>query len=365
VAYAMRETVIDFRNGQVPGEWSIADIDTPQPTNDGILLHAPVKQGVFIGTMDIPHDVQALQWSIIAAKPTKVSIAWHPKGSGDSAAVLLPFMVPKAGLNVIDLSMDAYAQWENGHIDRLGIVLPAGTQVAVQEIRFREWGYGEKIISILRSFWIFDSYLPNSINFLWGPVIAFNPIGAQHMFRSMPPSGRSGMWLIYIIGICAAMSVVVARKWQKRSLTWTAFGLIALSLWLIMDIRMGTELLSYAYRDMQNFVLAPQTTQSLRSYESLNAAIENVRSDISGEGTYVAIGPEPSPFFTILRYFLYPALPVKPEHAKPGQFWFIYERSDVQMGDDMRLHHHGEAISSAGILVKRIGQFTFLFRTHP
>lgn len=358
--FAMQQTVLDFR-GSVPGNWNVGGLEQPIQDPAGLLLEAKNTEGSFITNISFTQRVQTVSITMGSATNAEIAFLWHLRGTPENSFTPLPFTVEASASQQIDLNVEAFPQWNSGQVDRVGLAFPAGSQVLLQDIQFKGWNFFERMWEVMSSFWVFDTYLPNSINFVWGPIITFNPVGTDQLFSTMPPRGNSGMWIVY--GACAlAIFGCVAWSRKRGDSPWKKIALCLFVTWMVMDIRMGAELLNYAYTDMSSYSFKREPPRVFRSYYTLNDTIEDVRPDIAGTGKYVAIGPERTPFITLLRYYLYPDLPVNPDESAGVNTWFVYERPDVTITDDGRVAINGEPVSAPGTILRRMSEHSFLFR---
>jgi hypothetical protein len=337
-------------------------METPMPGDQGVLISATGK-ATFVSNVQFDHPVQAIVLTLAAERGGQMSMMWA-NAADPEALTIVPFTV-RPGLQTVSMSMDDYAEWKSAQVRRWGIMLPPGMRLVLQEIQFQGWSTTEQLTEAFKSFWQFDTYLPTSINFLWGPSVTFNPIGTRDMHVSMPPKGRAGMWILLIVGGVAMGAAALEQKIVRKKIAWTATMLcVVAGVWMTMDIRMGTELLSYVVTDVRSYVLPEPGRKFFRNYANLTDAVNHLLPLLKDREQYIAIGPEPSPFFTLLRYYTYPHLPVHPNENTDARTWLIFDRSDVTVDATGRLTQGSTVLSPPGKATS-LGSNSFIFTTTP
>ena len=158
--------------------------------------------------------------------------------------------------------------WAND-ADFIGIELPGRHCVETGEYPTgARIGLGATAGSVL-SFWTFDTYRPYSINFGWGPQIAATTPERLTMFDSLPPHALSATYLLYGVMIAAFLIVllvaytIVSVQTRRRFLVTGLLSVLAVS-WIVMDARMGSEFLSWMWKDYHQYIAAPVETRTFR-----------------------------------------------------------------------------------------------------
>ncbi len=363
----MQETTWDFRNENLPGSWRISGLDLPTSTANGLHVTASASDGSMVSDLDLQHPVEVVSLTFISRMNTQAQFLWHERDKADGIFTQLDINIPaSAEEQTLQLNVDAYPQWDRS-TDTIGFVFPKGTDLLLRDIRFSHWNTLEKIAETWKSFWTFDRMSPISINFLWGPVIAFNPLGTAQLFLSMPPRGRSGNWIFYGAILLAACGCAGYGLWENRRLSpLLAFFLCFGILWTVYDIRMGLELLSYARHDYVSYLTAPEGEAQFRSYLHFNDMLEQSLPRIRKEEKFAFLTSTGSPVLPMLRYFSLPAEVVVPTGPRDDlRLWFIFSGDDVTVGDDNRLHVNGVPWSGSGKVLKSLNGTPYLFETNP
>ncbi len=379
-AFAMQQTVWDFRGGQVPVKLKVAGLDAPTATAEGLHLTASQQDGSLIAEMSLQDVPNVLSITLLTAHPTEAKVIWHRRDAPEGVMTQLPIAIP-ASLNdsPINISMDTFPEWSTG-ADEIGFTFPKGADVVLRDIVFVHWNLLEQAEEAWRGFWTFDHYLPYSINFVWGPLLSRNPVATADLFSSLPPRARSANWIFYALLLIAGIGLAghrIARRWKASPspLMHLRIGnaapeLVALllcfgALWIFYDIRMGLEMLQYAHTDYSTYISQEPGDRNFRSYLNFYAVEEQSQSATRGEKEYAFLQPQQMPFLSMMRYFTYPALPIAPESPRPDlHTWIVFARDDITVGADGRLTVNGNPLSQPGTIIKQFNDSSFLFQTN-
>lgn len=369
-AFAMTETVWDFRGARVEREWRVSGLQ-PTPTQGGLQLRAVNQEGSMITTLDLDHPSEVITFTFVNTEPANARLLWHSRSDPPGSFVELPFVVPGGtDEQIVSINVDAFPQWD-GYADEMGITLGAGANVILRDIRFAHWNWFEQIGEIWKSFWTFDKLSSFSINFLWGPVITFNPVGTAQLFTTLPPQGRSGNWIFYDL-LLLAIVILASLHFFKKTPRWIAraggsvmvllilFG----GLWMMYDLRMGLELLSYAKHDYDTYISQPPGSREFRSYINFNDVMEQSLPILRQDDEFALIIPPQMPVTAMVRYFAYPSIPVAPQGPQDEfRTWLIFHDDAVGVDGEGRLTVNREPWSKPGKIVKDFGDNTFIFQT--
>lgn len=364
---AMEESVWDFRGGRVPGEWSLSDgMPVPQATEEGLAVSAP-EGGTLFSDAAPPQEAEIVSVTVSTDRPIAGQILWRNPGDPSDAFLQVPVQFPgPARMRRIDINLAAYPEWP-GRPEVIGLSFPPLTDILLHEVRFSRWNLWEKIAEGWTSFWTFDRYGPFSINFLWGPLLTGNPVATRELFTTLPPKGVSANRLFYSLMIVAAAAIAGHRMLAgkgKTSRHVILFLLCFAGLWVLYDVRMGLEFLSYATHDIETHLSKPPGQRSMRTYGNFADSVDLGVPHLGGEERFGYIGPPNTPFGTMMRYFAYPALPVETTELDPTlTTWLIFSRPDVAVNAEGKLTVDGTAITAPGEIIERIDEISFIFRT--
>ncbi len=369
VTFAMQETVWDFRGGHLPGKWRISNIEVPQTMLEGLHIQAPASDGSLLSEMNVSHSVQAVSFTFLTGRTMEARLLWHRPGTEPGIFVQFPFTIPGSKTEqTVTLNLEALPQWD-GTADEIGFVFPRGSDLLMREIRFQEWNMLERAQAVWESFWTFDRLGATSINFIWGPVIVFNPVGLPGLFSKMPPEGRSGMWILYAL-IAAAGAVALTRRYwitYLRNLRVPGALLLFLlsfgSVWVFFDLRMGLELLNDAKHDYDSYLYPPSGNRQFRTFLNFNDSVERSLPVIKGETTIGLLTTPETPVRDMLRYFAFPTLVQEPSAPNPDlRVWFVFYRNDTAVDAGGRLTVKGVPWTGPGRIVERFDNASFLFQ---
>ncbi len=313
----------------------------------------------------LTHPVEVVRLTFASPVERAAQFLWHRRDDPPAMLTQLGFMIPK-GIGRGDLNVDAYRQWDR-QADAIGFIFPKGTDVLLQEIRFSHWTLGEQAMEVWKSFWRFDDYNPFNINFVWGPVITFNPVGTAELFTTLPPHGRSGMWIFYALLAAIGLALLLDRFWNgARPIGYLPLFLLCYgALWIVFDVRMGAEMLSYVKDDYDTYLSQPHGQRIFRTYLNFNDVMEVTAPWLEGVREFAVLRGA-TPIMAMARYFGLPAVAIEPDGPRPDlPVWLIYHRDDVAVDREGRLTVNGIPWTAPGQIVQRFDTRSFLFRTNP
>jgi hypothetical protein len=376
------ETSVWELAGDTSGLWRTDGLTTVRASAEGIYIQTN-QQGIIFRASDVDHPVDTVTITVATPNDIEANFLWRPvKGASDDVW-RMPFLIPKSpSLSEVSFNPSHYKAW-NPTSELFGFEFPAGTELVLSDVRLTRWNAWEKAVEIFKSYWTFDQFRPYSINFLWGPLIVSNPIARAQLFDTLPPRARSAVWFFY----GAAIILILAALWLRRRTHDTEKALAVLAcgiaaLWLLFDLRMGLEILSYAKTDLTTHVFAKKGEKMLRTHERFYEIAERALPELRKQEMYALIVPDDSPFYANLRYMSYPSLPLRgPEGLSGATLWFVIERPDVAVDDEGKLFRHagtvlldaeGKIVDSTRIPLTNPGKLlwkesegTFLFSLEP
>ncbi|HVW66564.1 MAG TPA: hypothetical protein VHA78_02420 [Candidatus Peribacteraceae bacterium] len=365
-AHAEQDTSWDFRDPS----FQVTQQSLSSVTRGADGLHIQTNTDGFLFWQNPfvhPFDVMTLH--VIQNKSaTDPGLIWHPPGTPADATTQLFFHINADG-NAQDIDVvptdNPLWSWQT---DQFGIGFPAGSDIVIQSITFKQYSTWEKIAEAWKSFWTFDQFRPYSINFLWGPEFTFSPTARANLFTSLPPHGMSADRLFYsIIGIAVLIGLVffffspTRREGLKTGTVIVCTVFIAI--WILFDLRMGSEILSYAFTDIRTYVSPPANEKTFRTHGNFYTIAHAMLPTIEKYDHYVVFEPNDSPFYANLRYMSYPSIPMHPEQdTSKVHLWVVMDRRDVQIGADHRLADgNGKILTASGHVLQDFGNGTFLF----
>lgn len=364
IAHAESQTIWSFLGSQVGSEWRITGEANTTAEIGGLRIQ-PVSDIKMFREMQLPHRVDQVEITYLALRDTEAMFFWHRRGDPEGQIVQLPFhFTPTMVAETVKLDVRWYNEWDPKP-DMMGILLPKGADVQILQFKLTGLSPLDKILAGIRSYWTFDTFTPYSINFLWGPVLSASPIAREKLFIDLPPHGTYANKVWYGLLI---ITVIAAFSWawntgDKRRATLGLLGVFA-ACWILSDLRMGIETMSYAVHDIDTYWSKPQEQRIFRERGDFPLFLDAIQPLVTDRGRYIFLTQFPYPFLGLIRYHTYPALPVAPEAITEGvDTWVVFERPDVRISPDGQLMADGKPISQPGEILFALRDGTFVFRT--
>lgn len=373
MTHAMSGLLLDFQ-GQVPVDISVLDGWKVEPTPHGLHILAPVDGRILINNpTTFPIDGIFLQLAVRDNQDAQ--LLWQHRNRPAGTYVRLPLVLQPDKQEIAHVSIDAhtYSQWDP-HTSVLGLALPAGSEIYLQGIELISFDSWEKLQAIWQSFWKFDTFGGYSINFLWGPIFTTTPIGFENLFTEHPPRGLPAVKLGYfVLLIAGALCFLINRRWSQ----WSRFAItrrlapgtvllviVATSLWLVLDFRMGSELLSYARHDYRTQIAPPHIDRKFRSLGNLHSVIDTALKDLGPAERFGLLAPPDSTVQPIMRYRAYPRLFTQDLKSSVSE-WLVLARPDIQVDSNGMLMVDGKTVLGPGTIVRQYSSQSFLYRLLP
>lgn len=373
VALVANAEEIDFWNfrGSMPKNALVNDLTRAEVTPEGILIQTQTEG--YIGWSDQPLEgpVDVISLRIRSPRTIDAVFLWKPLDPTLEGMYQERFIIPASGdfASEIHISLGNLPNWD-WRTQQIAFLFAPGTSIIIEEMNLHHWTPMEKLTEVWKSFWTFDTFEIYSINFLWGPLTTTNPVARAHLFDSLPPVALSALRIFYAILAASAVGGFIAGLYLRRkNMMLGAFAYAFIALWLLFDVRMGTEILLYAKRDINSFVMKEGTTQTLRSHGNLYAALQQALPIIRAHDRFALFEQAGSPYFNNIRYQSYPSVPVLENQPTDGiRLWAVFERRDMGV-ENARIWKKAdtpsgrEYISGTGSIVWRFDDRTFLFAT--
>ena len=365
ITHAKQTITWDFTNSQTPpGKWEVRKFTNTTPTDEGLVINTQ-EDGYMTTKKPFDRNVDAVTVFIKTNTTMEVIFFWKEFGGTEDGFRQLPFLVEaKPDVQEINVDMSTAYKW-SAMTPEFGFALPAGANAVITRIELSRWNVFEKLRYGFLSFWKFDKFTPQAINFLWGPWLTFNPVAHESMLLKDPPLGYSGSWTLYLIFVISIIwcGVQIMRSKITRKKASVILATVFALLWLVFDLRMGSEILSFAKTDIRDYASKSLGERNLRNYLSFPDTAEEAIPILIQNPPYFFIGPTgKSLYFAGMRYFSYPDLPVS-----SGQ---KFEDATVGLvfGNHMaRIDPEGNIVTEEGIVkkgpceeIKRYRHYSFL-----
>lgn len=358
----MQTATWDFTNAQVPGQWDTTTFDLLQAEQSGLHIRAS-SEGRLARRFEPPFPVQVIEITTRSEQDVPLEFVWRPRGASPEQYYQIPVPL-QAGTSTAVLNMLDYNVWDPQAAD-IGFIVPGGVDFHLQKITLKRWSLGEQLTEMWKSFWKFDRIEPYTINFLWGPVLTRTPVATEHLWNMTPPPrgwsvGRFVMPLILL--------------WAVAIFLWSKFGnlrkggvvfLAGLAvLWVMADIRMGLETISYTVTDYEKFISKPVGQRTFRNALDIHDVIAQSLPEIQKTDHFVFLPPPGTPFRALVRYLTYPSLPATDnEPIDSYTTWVLFRRPDIVVGSGgTLLLFNGQPMTQPGKVLKDFGNGSLLFR---
>jgi hypothetical protein len=237
--------------------------------------------------------------------------------------------------------------------------------VTLHAVDFLRWSLLEQMAQATTSFFVFDEYRPYSINFVWGPLLAMNQLEAESLYQTLPPRQ---LYAMVPLNLILALGLLLITVWhfkkspagsRKRRIVRHGIVLV-LALWILMDLRMGSEFLSWVKHDHTTYISAPAGVREFRErgrFYDFGAYAKNLVSDRT---TYVFLAQQQWPYLGNMRYITYPSIPGF--DIENDDTWVIYDRPDMNVNAAGQITIDGEPVTPAGQILGRFDATSFVFR---
>ncbi len=377
IALAKQADTWDFSNNQVPGSWQVGGwTQQPVATPNGLHILA-AQDGQMIRDIEEPFSVDAVEITLVNPRASQLYLLWDSPDLPAGSLAQFPVTINGDPLETVSIDASTLPGWY-GRTGKLGIGFPAGSDVTVQSITLEHWDWLEKIGYAWQSFWTFDKMQDYSINFLWGPLLATNPAGMATLFATLPPHAHSVDLFFYVLIGVVALGLVLHRFYlffNRRHIPRFPFSplrhvsvhlgiLVCLvaGLFVLYDVRMGLEYMSYAKTDYDTYVGKPMGQRTFRGFLNLYDVLTQSAPLLQQEKGFGFFTPPHTE--SRIRYYAYPAKAIQNAGPDAGvRMWLVFERPDVTVDARGELTVGGEVVSKPGKIVQQYSARSFLFET--
>lgn len=354
----------DFGEERMNARWEgTGQIDGTLHSN-GVLLRTTTDTGAMLTTALLPFSPDTVRLTVSADAPGSLYIVRTESTDAEGTVTMLQKEIAFSVATMQELiaPLDG-AMAAEGRAD-LGILLPPETHVLVHDLAFSTTPWWERGIEGVRSFWAFDAYRPYSINFLWGPLLAWTPGTRAALWKRIPPPELPATYIanMLILGAVILLLFIGWRTGKRRRMRHHLLILLCCA-WILFDLRMGSEYLRWVADDHAWFLTANRAEAEFRDRSHFYDFVAALRPLLSDRERYIFMAPREWPFLGNIRYLTYPAIPSNAVHD--DDTWVIFDRPDVTLGEDHRLWNEGAPISTPGEVLLAFATGSFVFRTFP
>ncbi len=360
-----RTTTWEFENQRKVEGWTTNNLNI-QLIPEGLSISAEQNGQMYRGG-GVGHFSDSV--SITYASPTGVDgvLFWHMPGQPAKEAYQIPLKLdPTQSLQTIVLDLSRIKEW-SPKADSVGIVVNGGAQLLLQRMVFSGPSVMDSVIYPVQSFFQFDNIHAYTINFLWGPMMVYSEEQVEKVYTKIPPLGDSWneawYWLIALV----VLGAFVIRYFRHVSVVATTL-LVVSCIWIINDVRMGSEFIGFALHDVEHWWNRPLESKTYRDRGSFSAFTEILTPLTEGEPAYVLLASQPWPYLGSLRYHTYPSNPLflnentDVSTLSDKRIWAVYQRNDITVSDDGRLMLDSSPISPPGKVIVPFEPNSFIFQ---
>ncbi len=359
----MTSQIFDLSPNSINARWEGKGPIQMQQDAGGVILRT-TGTGIFITSTDLHLSPQMGSLTISAETETTLYLTWIYKDDPEQENHSLEINIPSGKSIQTPFSLSDIPSW-NARAKKLGLILLPHTTIELHQMQFDQLNILEKSIELVRSFWTFDDYRTYSINFLWGPHLASNPVAREDLFAFVPPPSLSGTYCIFIFLILLFSLIGFLRKYErndvrKKQVFLAGFWLL-LATWILFDVRMGSEFLHYVAEDHADYIAAPESTRTFRDRNRFYDFAAFTAPLVSDRASFIFFAEQQWPYLGNMRYLTYPAIPgIDIQH---DDTWVIYRRSDVTITNLSELAIDGQPITGHGEVLGRFDNDSFIFRS--
>lgn len=362
-AFALQSRTYDVSSGALGMEWKTSGGISAEKTPAGLILRTGSVTGTVLTDAVPSFFPEAATVVLSAESPGTMYFTWSRAAD---PAHLFTVTIPFGTADEIPLSFSLRRNraWKSDLLS-FGITLPPNTAVMIHGIDFLRWSYAERLAFMAKSFFVFDEYRPYSINFVWGPLFAMNAIEAGNLYQALPPQQ---LYAMVPLNLLLVTGLILITAWHlrkspvgaKKRRIVTQGMVFILIFWIAMDLRMGSEFLSWVIHDHQSYISAPAATREFRDRGRFYDFGTYASGLVSDRDTYVFLAQQQWPYLGNMRYLTYPAIPGF--DIEQDDTWVIYDRPDIGVNAGGQIAIDGEPLTPPGRILGRFDETSFVFR---
>lgn len=362
-AFAMRTQTFEFAEGAVNATWEGRGAIQMSKAPSALMLTS-IGTGTFLTKTQLSVFPQEGSITASAEQDANIYLVWIYDDDPLGIAYSVPLLLPAGAVSTIRFSLAEHLHWGPGQ-KQIGLALPPETRILLHNIAFNEWNVFERAREMVRSFWMFDVYAPYAINFVWGPQLASHPLAIRQMYATLPPRTISASWLLnLVLGIVIASSLVflayVRPSAETRRRILVTIASLVLGVWILLDLRMGSEFLRWVIHDHQTYISAPEGTRTFRDRDHFYDFAAFAAPYVFDRSTYLFFTDRQWPYLGNMRYLTYPAIPGIA--IEQDDTWVVFHRPDLVVDSDGRITVDGQPVTAPGKILGRFDDSSFIFR---
>lgn len=350
-------TTWDLTEGFAQQGWQANTNLQMTQTANGIRLQPQQAEATLRRTVNITHNIDVLRLYYSTPKEIEIKALWSNLESGVNSYLSPILLEATTNTKIIEIDYTRFETW-HAHPTSLGFWLPLGADVTIEKMELVGWNPIEKLGALVRGLWHFDNIQPYSVNFLWGPRMSFHPVQTKQMFWTQPPGTKSANWLMY-----GTLGIGAVYIWLRKK-RWHNFALLIACLWVLYDVRMGAEFLSYTYDDYQTYHSQEVGTRTFRDRRYFNDLASVVAPVVQNHDKFIFVTENRWPYLGLIRYYTYPSIPTHPfdGNANVYPIWIVYRRPDITMNSQGQLVSSQQILSPPGQMLHEFEPGSFIFQ---
>jgi hypothetical protein len=365
VVHAAMVTTWDFTGGKPVEGWQIQGLDVRQGP-DGLHIRGV---GVMMHSVDATHRIDTISMIFARSVAGPSVLAWHRTNTPPNEFVQMPVALDTGSPYTVEIPLHTIPEWDPWS-DVIGFKFETNDELVLSGIDLKGWTTAEKLGAAWQSFWKTDRILAFSINFLWGPLIAFTPPEVDGLYNTQPPMAwsahRVSLAILLIAAILCAFWVLL-RKWNRNPIPtrWaiTAFFTVFAVLWGIHDIRMGYEFTKNAMDDLRSYSFAVPGKKSFRNLLGFHDGLFQNMDVLTKEKHYVIFAPDQSPMRKMAAYHTYPlSSPLSSDDPTlDAKVFYVFYDDKISINDKHELVRDGVVVSKPGHIAKQLNDRSYIF----
>jgi hypothetical protein len=356
----------NFANSEDALEWEMKDLRLEKRDN-GLRVQTGMEGALRLPSLSVPlRNFITLTLSVVGERPVKGTLLMEidPPIQGKDL-VNMPFEFPLGRMDG-NFSLASIPPNESAILSIL-LLLEGEQDFVLSSILLEHRSILADLRTLLRSYWTFDSFSPTTVNLLVGPHLTKDPTHIPLLFPrnaidlTTPSANIAWYWAIaFVVGIGAGFG---ARRRQCGKDMLTGFFIAVSVAWILSDIRMGAEMVSYAKRDYDSYISQPGETRTVRDFGRIYDFAEFVRNTIPRGSPYNLATPNSSPYVGIVRYATVPSVPLFIQNTKDATYplWVFYDVVGVEFREG-RLYIGDAPITASGSMLGVFDEGSFIFK---
>ncbi len=361
-----RHVVWNFVLPTDASQWTGVNLRITQDPRRGLAITSDANGALHSPLLSLPMDrYPTIQLDLQSQDGTRGVLTVRTAAMRESDTPLgVPFEAPPGDQSLV-FSLGESPLW-TGELTEIRITTPEPEQFSVGSVVVRHRSPLAELATLARSYGTFNRFRRYVINVTLGPHITIDPAWIPHLFDEGDVyTTWSANILTYLALILVALLTAIIAWLRQRPLLSAVlvslFAAIGVS-WVVSDVRMGSEMISYVAEDVRTYLRRTPPSRSFREFGAIYDFADFAAARLPPGEPYNLIAPNPWPYVGILRYATTPALPLFIDQPSQAQhpLWVFYETANVSFRQG-RLYVGDQPITRTGSLLGTFAEGSFLF----